>query len=164
MIAKKHIITIVLISICAVLAVTFGCVFGINNSSPKTDLNTSVNAATYTSGNFEYTYTSGSGTCTVGMCDYNKPTGAVTIPSSVTIYGSTYTVTGITAGTSYQDSAFYDCEFTSITLPSTLKTIGDYAFYYCGSLTGITIPNSVTSIGKNAFEYCSSLTNNLVCR
>lgn len=30
-------------------------------------------------------------------------------------------------------------------------------FLYCTSITSITIPNSVTSIGNNAFYNCSSL-------
>ena len=45
----------------------------------------------------------------------------------------------------------------SVTLPNTLKIIGDYAFYGCSSLTNITIPDSVTSIGYYAFDGCSNL-------
>ena len=36
--------------------------------------------------------------------------------------------------------------------PSSLLTIGDYAFSYAASLAAITIPASVTSIGSGAFE------------
>ncbi len=46
----------------------------------------------------------------------------------------------------------------SITLPNSVTTIGDYAFYNCKSLTSITIPSGVTTIGEDVFEYCSSLT------
>ena len=45
-----------------------------------------------------------------------------------------------------------------IILPSTLVTIGDYAFRNCGSLTGVVIPPSVTSIGNSAFYGCFYLT------
>ena len=45
------------------------------------------------------------------------------------------------------------------TIPNTITSIGNYAFWCCYSLTSITIPNSVTSIGGNAFSYCSSLTS-----
>ena len=48
---------------------------------------------------------------------------------------------------------------TSITIPNSVTSIGEYAFYRCTSLTSITIPNSVTSIGDNAFSYCRALTS-----
>ena len=48
---------------------------------------------------------------------------------------------------------------TSVTIPSSVTSIGQYAFYHCSGLTGsLTIPNSVTSIGDWAFNSCSSLT------
>jgi hypothetical protein len=47
----------------------------------------------------------------------------------------------------------------AVTLPNTLKSIGDYAFYGCGHLTSVTIPASVTSIGNSAFYGCSGLTS-----
>ncbi len=40
---------------------------------------------------------------------------------------------------------------------SKLESIGSYAFYGCSSLTSITIPESVTSIGSDAFYNCTSL-------
>jgi hypothetical protein len=48
---------------------------------------------------------------------------------------------------------------TSITIPNSVTTIGDYAFSVCISLTSITIPNSVTTIGNGAFQSCISLTS-----
>ena len=48
---------------------------------------------------------------------------------------------------------------TSITIPNSVTSIGDYAFGICEGLTSITIPNSVTSIGKGAFNTCSGLTS-----
>jgi len=66
------------------------------------------------------------------------------IPNSVTsIYG-----------------AFEGCSsLTSIEIPNSVTSIGDYAFNSCSSLTSIEIPNSVTYIGDAAFSYCSSLTS-----
>jgi hypothetical protein len=56
------------------------------------------------------------------------------------------------------DYAFdHDSALSSITLPSTLKTIGARAFWRSG-LTEIEIPDSVTGIGESAFRECAKLT------
>ncbi len=47
---------------------------------------------------------------------------------------------------------------TTITLPNTLKTIGDGAFLGCEGLSEIIIPESVEEIGDFAFSYCMNLT------
>lgn len=56
------------------------------------------------------------------------------------------------------DEAFRGCEnMTNINLPDELQSIGDNAFSSTYGLKGtLTIPDSVTSIGKNAFQYTSS--------
>ena len=48
---------------------------------------------------------------------------------------------------------------SSIMIPDSVTSIGDYAFYFCTSLTSVTIPGSVTSIGKYAFANCNTLTS-----
>ena len=55
------------------------------------------------------------------------------------------------------DSAFYFCFLLEIVIPSSVTSIGDWAFSSCDSLSKIVIPSSVTSIGKGAFSYCDSL-------
>ena len=67
----------------------------------------------------------------------------------------------IKAGTvGIADDAFYINGLTSVTIPNSVKYIGDYAFYDSVRLTSITIPNSVKSIGSDAFGgACSSLTS-----
>ena len=49
-----------------------------------------------------------------------------------------------------------------MTLPNSVTTIGNFAFYYCDGFTGdLTIPNSVTTIGSSAFYNCKGFTGNL---
>lgn len=45
----------------------------------------------------------------------------------------------------------------SYVIPSSVTSVGDYAFFGCSNLTGITIPFGITSIGKSAFDSCSGL-------
>lgn len=53
---------------------------------------------------------------------------------------------------------FKSSSITKVTIPSSVKTIGDCAFFLCTSLTSVTIPSGVTKIGVAAFSG-SSLTS-----
>ncbi len=86
------------------------------------------------------------GVTTIGnyafYCCDNALFTSISIPEGVTGLGN---------------SAFYSCtSLASVTLPSTLVSIGSNAFH-SNALTSISIPNSVTSIGSYAFKDCSSL-------
>ena len=53
---------------------------------------------------------------------------------------------------------FNDCtQLSSITIPESITTIGNWAFQSCSSLTTITLPNGVSEIFREAFGNCSNL-------
>jgi len=92
---------------------------------------------------------------------FNKDkTVLITCPAGM--YIEDYTIPD--SVTSIGDYAFYDCDgFTgSLTIPDSVTSIGNYAFYSCSGFTGsLTILDSVNSIGNNAFQHCSGFTGNL---
>ena len=62
--------------------------------------------------------------------------------------------------TSIGNFAFFFCgSLTDIVIPDSVTSIGDTAFTRCESLTGVTIPSSVTRIGNGVFNVCTSLTD-----
>ena len=76
---------------------------------------------------------------------YNEtPSGALVVPAGVT---------------EIAPAAFSGCtSLTSLSLPSTLKTIGDSTFYGCTGLSGtVVLPASLTKIGMNAFSECTKI-------
>ena len=94
--------------------------------------------------------------------NYTKPTGSVTIPSTVTNTVSegggtstyTYTVTSI------GDYAFAQCSgITALSIPNTVTQIGAHAFHYCTGLGTVSIGTNVTNLGQYAFNQCTSLTS-----
>jgi len=114
-------------------------------------------------------------TNTITITNYIGLSGIVTIPS--TINGLTVTtigngsnavftgidVTNVTIPDSVitiADYAFYTNYYmTNVTIGANVTSIGEESFYECESLTNVTIPNSVLSIGYDAFYYCYYMTN-----
>ncbi|MFA7032629.1 MAG: leucine-rich repeat domain-containing protein [Bacilli bacterium] len=102
--------------------------------------------------NFTYIYSSVNEDYTIQS--YKGNSENVVIPSKIFDGSHSAIVTAI------EDNAFeYSYSMTSITLPHTLETIGDNAFYACDRLASINIPDNVTSIGDGAFTKCYNLTS-----
>ena len=123
-----------------------------------------------------------SGVTSIGASAFYGCTGltSITIPSSVTSIGE-YAFIGCSSLTSInvdvnnlnyssQDGILYNKTKThliqaiwtisgSITIPSSVTSIGEYAFAGCTGLTNITLPSGVTSIGEAAFYGCTGLTS-----
>ncbi|MBE5920451.1 MAG: hypothetical protein E7272_11510 [Pseudobutyrivibrio ruminis] len=53
-------------------------------------------------------------------------------------------------------------DITTIVFPTSLKEIGDSAFYGCENLEAVDFPKSLVSIGKNAFCGCKKLTTLII--
>lgn len=82
--------------------------------------------------------------------DYS--TSRITIPANITYNDKQYKVCYIS------NNAFKNCnKLRNITLPSTLKDIGDSAFANCTSLRNINLPSKLSAIGRAAFINNSNL-------
>ena len=116
----------------------------------------------------------------IGNCAFRGCSGltSVTIPSSVTSIGHSAfrecskltEIVVATGNPSYcsvegilynkSKSVLIQCPGNkegSVTIPSSVTSIGLGAFEYCHGLTSVTIPSSVTSVGDYAFYGCSGL-------
>ena len=79
---------------------------------------------------------------------------ALTIPKTIDVDGTTYTVTALNANCLSTENG---CPLLgSITLPSTVKTIGENAFKGQSKLTSVNFPDVETIVG-GAFSGCTSL-------
>ena len=94
---------------------------------------------------------------------YSSVAGALYDNSQTTLLqfpgGKAGSITIPNSVTSINDQAFYSCHgLTNVTVPNGLISIGGNMFYNT-SLTRFAIPASVTNIGINAFYGCLTLTN-----
>lgn len=85
------------------------------------------------------------------IVDYSGNANELIIKSNIIFEGEEYTVNQI------EELAFYYSNIKNITLPDTITTIGNKAFYGCSKLVSIYISKEVTNIGKNVFTNCNSL-------
>lgn len=59
--------------------------------------------------------------------------------------------------TAIGDNAFGGIAIMSVTVPASVKSIGDGAFRECKNLNSVTVSEGVTAIGGNAFRGCTAL-------
>jgi hypothetical protein len=88
---------------------------------------------------------------TITITNYTGPGGAVTIPTNI----NNLLVTGIGIG---EDTVFSD-SLISVTIPSSITSIGSFAFVCYSNLTSVSIGNGVTNIDDWTFADCPNLTN-----
>jgi hypothetical protein len=113
-------------------------------------------------------------TNTITVTNYIGGGTIVAIPSAinsltVTVVGngtnavfssSVLSVTIPNSVTSIEDDAFFECSgLTNVTIPDSVTGFGASVFFECSDLTNVTLPNSITSIGYEAFYDCYDLTN-----
>ena len=102
-------------------------------------------------GGFKYLLYPYAGEACLLQNNYDKPE-PISIPSTFTSGGKTYTVTAI------GNDCFKDCSrITGITIPESVIRLGDQCFAGCSGITAITIPNSITSWGEYCFLGCGGL-------
>ena len=107
-------------------------------------------------------YTNGQNCPNTTTIEYTTNDGNTITPSKLPIISNIYengVGTLVYSGKQIPNDAFEYCtSLTSVTIPDSVTTIGEYAFYECDSLTSVNIGDSVTTIGEYAFKGCSSLT------
>lgn len=81
----------------------------------------------------------------------------VLVKAKTTLAGDYVVKDGTTA---ISGSAFKNCtSVTSISMPDTVKTIGEEAFYGCSALKTIELSDNLETLGAKAFYTCSNLTS-----
>lgn len=105
----------------------------------------------------------GDGTCTAIGYSKDANTPNVAVPTyikglKVTALGPHQVGTNAYTGEPIMFGIFREnLKVKTVTIPSTVKTIGAYSFYDNYELSQIDIPDSVTSIGAHAFDSCRAL-------
>ncbi|MCL1810388.1 MAG: leucine-rich repeat protein [Clostridiales bacterium] len=93
------------------------------------------------------------------LSSINYPAGLQSVGTSGMFNGCTSLTSiiipeGVTALPNY---VFYRSLLREISLPDTIKTIGNYAFRYCTGITELHLPGGLATIGNRAFSDCSNL-------
>ena len=76
--------------------------------------------------------------------DYKADITSVTISSGITHIGA-------------NSFNYYYTNIETVSIPDSVTSIGQYAFYYCINLTTANLSDNITEIGDYAFYYCEKL-------
>ncbi len=120
-----------------------------------------------TEGDWRYTYAAG----VAALTGYTGSATVVTTPTTLggnavkkirdNCFRGNDLLTSVTVSEGvveiYQASFMNCTQLESISLPSTLSILGEWAFYNCPSLKAIALPSGMTHINEHTFAYCSSL-------
>lgn len=90
---------------------------------------------------------------------YNDRTCEVAAPSETTVHEKNLTIPDFCddyAVVAICANAFAQSEFTLVTIPDSVKTIGDYAFQK-SEICEITLPKSLETLGVECFDNCLNL-------
>lgn len=122
---------------------TAGYAYAVEHQIPYEILNPNATPETVVENGVTYYLTNGEAV----TVDFDGNAAAVAVPAAV----NGYPVLQL-------QGAFQNCEaLTQVTLPASLRIIGDNSFTRCYKLAEVNIPAGVTKIGKQAFEFCTAL-------
>jgi len=107
------------------------------------------NATDVTVNGLKYTFNNVNNTASVKLITLQQP---VTISQSISANNKSYTVNFI------EDNAFLNIiAMTSISIPSSITSIGTNAFKGCTGLSSLILPTGIITIGASSFEGCTGL-------
>lgn len=89
----------------------------------------------------------------------------VTVPEGVTVlkpyafykYKNLLSIKLPSTLTEIGNTSLHGTSISAITIPESVSTIGDYAFWQCASLKSVVIPEGITALGTSLFDGCTAL-------
>ena len=105
-------------------------------------------------GGVQVVYPNANNTPTNGWEGFARPTGALTVPATVSDGTTTYSVLSV------GNHALYGCTgLTSVTFAEGITTVGNSSVRACTALTTLMLPSTLQSIGTFTFMDCTALTD-----